>query len=169
MADFWRAAPQERQQRPDAGCGAKKMGESVGPLAKLHHLDSRLVENYRTFEDIHGRRIHPGTQEKIPPTGLTLTLDHGGGGLAGEPGGVEQVVVMQRSYRIGPLQGGESGFHGAAEGIVKCDQPRRFSRPKDEMGESFRPVKEGSDNQRRWLSHTAETRGWQASGVVLQA
>ena len=127
MPDLRRTPPEESQECAGARGRAKEVGQPMGSLGELDCLDPWLVEQDRSFEDIHRRGIEPGAQIHIAPAVLTFAFDHRGSGFTREPGGVQQIIILEDPDRASPLQRRQGGFHRAAEGIVEGDQAGSFT------------------------------------------
>src|SRR4051812_34106113 len=56
------AAAEERQQRPGTGSRPEKVRQRMRALLELDRFDAGLVEEHRTLEDVHRRRVEPWTE-----------------------------------------------------------------------------------------------------------
>ena len=106
---------------------APEVRQPMGPLGELDSLDPGLVEQDRSLEDIHRRCVEPGAQIYVAPAILALAFDHRSRRFTREPGGVQEIIVLEDADRASPLQRGKGGFHRAAEGIVEGDQAGSFT------------------------------------------
>jgi hypothetical protein len=122
------------------------MRQRMRPLSELDGFHSGLVEQNRPVEHIHRRRVQSRTKVDESPTLRSLALDDRGSSFAGEPGGMEEVVIEENSDGSGPFEGGERSFHRAAEGLIEGQEPRRLAGPENEVRQSLRTIAEGADD-----------------------
>ena len=146
MPDLWSAPAKQCQERAGTGSRTEKVGQTVGSLGEFHGFYPGLIEQDGAFEDIHRWGVEPRAKIHVTASILDLALDDGGGSLARQPCRVQQIVILEHPHRTGPLECGQCGFNRAAERIVEGQQPRRLAGPEDEMGEAFRTIGEGADD-----------------------
>ncbi len=129
------------------------MGQGLGPVPEGDAPDPRLVEQDLALIGVEGRHLQPRAQvDPLVPVAVT-PLDDRGGGVGGEPAGVEQVVVGEDPDHPGPLERSEEGLGRAADGVVEGEQPRGLARAPDAMREGLSPVGERPDREGRGDRH----------------
>ena len=114
---------------------------------RLAEDDPRLVEQDGPLEHVHGRRVEPRAQVDEPPAVGAFALDDRCRRLAGQAGGVQQIVVLQDPHRTGPLERRERGLDRTAERVVERQQARRLAGAEHEVRQPFGPVGEGANDQ----------------------
>jgi hypothetical protein len=119
MSDLGSPSAQQSEQSARAGSRSQEVRQSMGSLTELNRLDSRLIKKNSPLEHIHGRSIQPRSEVDVPSTFWAFSFDDGGGGLAGEPGGVELVVVLKNTNHSSPFQCSQRSLDRATQGVVE--------------------------------------------------
>jgi len=144
VAQLRRSPPQYGQDAADALRGPKEMRDGLDPLDKNVRAHARLVVQQRAFIGVRRGSAHARPEVDEHPVVAVAPFDHRRRGIQPEAGGVQQIGIGEDPDGAGPLEDRKGRLEGAAQSVVKGNEPRRLTGAQKEVRERLGAVIKGA-------------------------